>query len=107
MISQTGREAALEECYLSLFGKLTTKPFNHRAARDTMKKVWRMSYERKVMEVGLDILQFNFNSEFQLKWVLENGLWSFENNLLLLRRWESGLSSRNMSFIKSPFLIQI
>ncbi|GMY22623.1 putative membrane protein yuid [Fagus crenata] len=59
-----GREAALEECYLSLFGKLTTKPFNHRAARDTMKKVWRMSYEQQAgRERGSRICKYLFGDD--------------------------------------------
>jgi hypothetical protein len=107
-LSQEGRVAVLEDCSLSLFGKfLSTKSFNRRAARETMKRVWKMNSECKILEVGMDILQFKFNTGFQLNWVVENGPWSFENNLLLLRRWEKGLSTRNLSFTHTPFWIQI
>jgi hypothetical protein len=91
-IVRTGRERILEECSLSLFGKfLTTIPFNRRAARDTMRMAWRMGSDLKILEVGDDILQFIFPIEFQMQWVLNNEPWSFENHLLLLRRWERGL----------------
>jgi hypothetical protein len=107
-LSQEGRVAVLEDCSLSLFGKfLSTKSFNRRAARETMKRVWKMNSECKILEVGMDILQFKFNTGFQLNWVVENGPWSFENNLLLLRRWEKGFSTRNLSFTQTPFWIQI
>ena len=40
-ISDEGRVEALESCQLSLIGIfLTCKPFNKRAAYNTLKKVW-------------------------------------------------------------------
>lgn len=60
-----------------------------------------------MLEVGNDILQFKFPTEFQLQWVLDNGPWSFENNLLLICRWESGLSNMNMQLTHSLFWIQV
>lgn len=107
-ISAERRGNSLEECSLSLFGRLLTgKPFNRRAARDTLKTVWRMGPDFSIQEVGEDILQFKFPNEFQLKWVLDNGPWSFENNLLLLRRWERGLSTKKLCFTHAPFWIQV
>jgi hypothetical protein len=94
-IVKTSRERILEECSLSLFGKfLTTIPFNRRAARDTMRMAWHMGSDLKILEVRDDILQFIFPIEFQMQWVLNNEPWSFENHLLLLRRWERGLRTR-------------
>ena len=107
-ITAEKRGNTLEECSLSLFGKFqTSRPFNRRAARDTMRSVWRMGSELQILEVGNDILQFKFPTEFQRQWVVDNGPWSFENNLLLLRRWERGLSFRTIQFTHSLFWIQI
>ncbi len=61
----------------------------------------------KVLEVGNDILQFKFPTQFQLDWVLYNSPGSFENNLLLLCKWEKGLSSHNMSLSHMTFWIQV
>jgi hypothetical protein len=72
-----------------------------------MRSVWRMGSEIQILEVGNDILQFKFPTEFQRQWVVDNGPWSFENNLLLLRRWEKGLSFRTIQFTHSLFWIQI
>ena len=59
------------------------------------------------MEVGRDILRFKFANEYQLRWVETNGPWNFENNLLLLKRWERGMTASNVSFTHSPFWVQI
>ena len=61
----------------------------------------------KIVEVGNDIFQFKFASEFQLRWVETIGPWNFENNLLLLKRWERGMTANNITFIHSPFWVQI
>ena len=61
----------------------------------------------KIVEVGNDILQFKFANEYQLRWVKTNGPWNFENNLLLLKRWERGMMASNISFTYSLFWGQI
>ena len=59
------------------------------------------------MEVGNDIFQFKFNSKYQMEWVEKNGLWNFDNNLLLLCRWRKGLSAANIVFSHSPFWVWV
>ena len=44
---------------------------------------------------------------FQLEWVKRNGLWNFENNVLLLSRWRKGLTLANLVFTHAPFWIQV
>jgi len=51
--------------------------------------------------------QFKFASEYQLQWVETNDLWNFENNLLLLKRWERGMTANNIKFTHSPFWLQV
>jgi len=83
------REKILEECLLSLFGRfLTSRPINLRAAKNLLRNSWKFGPNLKILEVGEGLLQFKFNMESQLQWVLNNGLWSFDNSFLLLRRWE-------------------
>lgn len=98
----------LEECSLSLFGRLLTdRHQNQRALKNTMRAAWKMGSDLQIVDVGNNILQFKFGSEYQLKWVEQNGPWNFDNNLLLLSRWRIGLSAANIKFTHSPFWVQI
>ena len=75
----------LEECSLSLLGKfLITRTFNQRAAKGLLRSVWRMGLDLHIVEVGNGLFQFKFTMESQLKWVLANGPWSFEDHHLVL-----------------------
>ena len=102
------RTDLLEECALSLFGRLLTdRHQNLRTLKSTLKSAWKMGSDLQIVEVGNSVLQFKFNSEYQLQWVERNGPWNFDNNLLLLCRWRKGLSASNILFTHSPFWVQI
>ena len=107
-ITTKSRTDLLEECALSLFGRLLTdRHQNLRALKSTLKSTWKMGSDLQIVEVGNSVLQFKFNSEYQLQWVERNGPWNFDNNLLLLCRWRKGLSASNIFFTHSPFWVQI
>ncbi|KAK7841132.1 uncharacterized protein CFP56_015764 [Quercus suber] len=107
-ISTTGRSDLLEECALSLFGRLLAdRHQNMRALKSTLRSAWKMGSDLRIVDVGKNILQFKFNSKYQMEWVERNGPWNFDNNLLLLCRWKKGLSVNNILFTHSPFWIQI
>ena len=59
------------------------------------------------MEVGSNLFQFKFNSEFELDRVVRRGPWSFDNQVLMLRQCVKNLGifslslNRMMSFIES------
>ena len=104
VISTMSRLDLMEECALSLFGKLLfDRQQNQKALKSTLKAAWKMGSELRIVDVGKDILQFKFTSEYQMEWVERNGPWNFDNNLLLLCRWKKGLSVSNISFTHSPF----
>ena len=53
----------LEECALSLFGRLLTdRHQNLRALKNTLKSAWKMGSDLQIVEVGNSVLQFKFNS---------------------------------------------
>ncbi|KAL0012232.1 hypothetical protein SO802_007340 [Lithocarpus litseifolius] len=107
-ITTKSRVDLLEECSLSYFGRLLTdRHQSQRALKNTLRSAWKMRSDLQIVEVGNKILQFKFNSEFQLQWVERNGLWNFENNLLPLCKWRKGLSVSNIVFTHSPFWVQI
>ena len=98
----------LEECTLSILGRfLSDKPVNLRAAKNLLQTVWRMGNDLKIVELREGLLQFKFSLESQLKWVIENGLWCFDNHLLVLRRWEKGMTAMNVSFPRIQLWVQV
>ena len=107
-ISSMNRFDLIEECALSLFGKLLTdRHQNQRALKSTLRAAWKMGLNLRIVDVGENIYQFKFSSEYQLEWVEKKGPWNFDNNLLLLYRWRKGLSVSNITFTHVPFWVQI
>ena len=102
------RKQILEECSLSLLGMfLTTKPINLRATKNLLRLVWKMGSDLKMTDVGDGFIQFKFAIESQLVWVLNNGPWSFDNHLLLLRRREKGMTAFSVNFQYLPICVQV
>jgi hypothetical protein len=108
VITGANRAIALEECEHSLLGRfLTHRPPNLRAAKSTLRTAWRMGDEVRMVDVGPGLIQFKFRNAFQMRWVLEHSPWNFDNHLLLLRRWESGMTPANLTFTHALFWIQV
>lgn len=102
------RSYLMEECALSLFGKLlSNRQQKQKALKSTLRAAWKMGYELRIVDVGKDILQFKFISVHQMECVERKGPWNFDNNLLLMCRWKKGLSVSNISFTHSPFWVQV
>ena len=100
------RDRMLEECSLSLLGKfLTNKSYNQRAAKALLRSVWKMGSDVRIVNVGDGVFQFKFSMESQLKWVLANGPWSFEDHPLVLCRWERGMTASSVRFISIPMWV--
>lgn len=102
------REKALEECSLSLIGRfLTTKPINSRAAKSLLRSVWKFGQDLRISDVGDGLFQFKFTMDSQIEWVLNNGPWSFDGHILLLRRWEKGMTAYSVNFTHISFWVKI
>ena len=102
-ISSNSTPDLLEECALSLFGRLLAdRNQNQRALKNTLRSAWKMGSDLRIVEVGNNILQFKFSSMYQLEWVERSGPWNFEINLLLCQ-WRKGLSLANLVFTHAPF----
>ena len=103
-ITTSYRSGLLEECSLSIFSKLLLNiQQNQRVLKNTLRSARKMGSNLQIMDVGNNVLQLKFNSEYQLKWVKKNGPWNFNKNLLLLSRWRRGLTTSNIDFSHSPF----
>lgn len=61
-VSEEGRKNEINSCVLSLIGKfLTCKPFNRKAANNTLRKAWGLDKELQISEVGLNLFNLSFN----------------------------------------------
>lgn len=59
-ITTRSRIELLEECSLSLFGKLlSNRNQNQRALKSTLRLVWTMGSDLQIVDVGNNILQFS------------------------------------------------
>lgn len=98
----------LEECSLSLMCRFhTTKPINMWATKNLLRSVWKLGHNLKITDVGEGLMQFKFSIESQLNWVLNNGPWSFDNHLLLFKRWERGMTAFTVDFKYVPIWVQV
>lgn len=64
-----GRKEEIESYALSLIRKfLTCKPFNKKAAQDTLRRAWGMDEGMQIVDVGLNLFQFKFKFKTELSW---------------------------------------
>ena len=96
-ISDEGRLEAIESCTLSLIGKLLMcKLFNKMVAKNTLRRAWGLDDMMQILEVGPNLFQLKFQSEFDITQILRGGPWSFDNQLLMLQRWKKGMNVGNI-----------
>ncbi|KAK7822842.1 uncharacterized protein CFP56_036059 [Quercus suber] len=107
-ISNEGRKEAIESCHLSLIGKfLTCKSYNKLAAKNTIRRAWGLNESMQILEVGLNLFQFKFQSEFDLDRILRGGPWTFDNQLLLLKWWNRGMTVGKIRLEAASLRVQI
>ena len=107
-ISDEGRKEEIESCSLSLIGKfLTCKPFNKRAVLNTLRRAWGLDEGVQMVEVGANLFQFKFKTEFEMERIIKSGPWSFDNQVLMVKRWKQGMTAGNVQFDSVALWIQI
>ena len=57
--------------------------------------------------MGPNLFQFKFETEFDITRILQDGPWSFDNQLLLLQRWQKGMTVGNIRLEHASLWIQI
>ena len=108
LVRPTQRAKTLEEYSNSIIGKfLTSRQINLRAAKNVLRSAWKMGNDLKIIDVGDGLFQFKFALENQLRWAMDNGPWSFDDQLLVLRKWEKGKTARSVSFPVIPIWVQV
>ena len=79
-IPDEGRKEGLENCVLSLIRKfLTCHPFNKKATITTLRRAWGLEEAIQIVEVGTNLFQLKFQSEFEMNQMLKGGPWTFDN----------------------------
>ena len=107
-VGSAHRDRMLEECSLSLLGRfLMTRVFNQRAAMALLQSVWKMGFDVRIVDVRDGVFQFKLTMGSQLKWVLANGPWSFEDHPLVLCKWERGMTVNSVCFNSIPMWVQV
>ena len=61
----------------------------------------------QILEVGPNLFQSKFQSEFNLDRILRGGPWSFDNQLQLLQRWKEGMTVGNIRLESTSLCVQI
>ena len=61
----------------------------------------------QILEVGPNLFQFKFQSEFDLDRIFRGGPWTFDNQLLLLKRWNKGMIVGNIRLEAASLWVQI
>ncbi|KAK9986874.1 hypothetical protein SO802_031825 [Lithocarpus litseifolius] len=107
-IPDEGRREVIESCTLSLIGKfLTCKSFNRRAAKSVLRRAWGLENALQILEVGANMFQFKFQSEFDMNRVITGGPWTFDNQLLMLQHWQKRMNVGNIKWTHASLWVQI
>ncbi|MCL0113584.1 DUF4283 domain-containing protein, partial [Klebsiella pneumoniae] len=61
----------------------------------------------QILDVGQNLFQFKFKSEFDMMHILRGGPWSFDNQLLMLKRWTKGMTAGNIKWEHASLWVQI
>lgn len=107
-VSDEGRMDEIDSYALILIEKfLTSKPFNRKAAKNTLWRAWGLDKELQISKVGMNLFQFKFQSEYELERIFRGGPWTFNNQLLMLTRWRKGMSANNVVLEHASLQVQI
>ena len=60
-----------------------------------------------MVEVGSNLFQFKFHSEFDLERIFNGGPWSFDNQMLLLTKWRKSMNAHNVRLNLASLWVQI
>lgn len=91
-----------------LVGKLLTeKPVKFNFMKETLAGVWRPGKGMTVSEVADKLYLFQFFHEIDMKRILEDGPWAYEQSLLVLKKLELHQSPFEIQLTKEEFWVQI
>lgn len=87
IIAEGDEDVGEESFQRSLAGKLWTEsPFNIRAFKQTIVDAWKLKWSVEVQELAKNLFLFIFSTKRDLDNVISSGPWSFNRNILVLKR---------------------
>ncbi|KAL8545825.1 hypothetical protein ACS0TY_005807 [Phlomoides rotata] len=91
-----------------LVGKvLTNKPLNAFGFLESMKRAMAPTGGFAAREIDKNLFSFQFNSEMDLRAVLEREPWHFDKNVLVLKEFGRGQQPADVNFNSAAFWVRI
>ncbi|KAI8016081.1 Uncharacterized protein LOK49_LG05G01337 [Camellia lanceoleosa] len=99
---------AEDKSWLCLVGTvLAMRPFNLEALRTTMESVWNPSKGMRTKVIKKNLFLFQFNHIIDKRRVLQNGPWSFDKNIILLKEVTDSWQPSQIAFSTAVFWVQV
>nr|GMD36157.1 uncharacterized protein LOC109167503 [Ipomoea batatas] len=99
---------AVDDFRFTLVGRIMTeKIVKFTFMRDTMASVWRPRYGIAAKDLQNNTFLFQFFHELDMQRALEDGPWSFEQNLLVLSKIHPGMPPASMPLDTTEFWVKI
>ncbi|CAN1245105.1 hypothetical protein LINGRAPRIM_LOCUS2901 [Linum grandiflorum] len=76
---------------------------NFNVMRVRMAKVWQPGRGVEVVDLGGQLYLFRFFHEFDIRWVVDCGPWTFDSHLLVLHELRAGEQLGGSTYIRCGF----
>lgn len=103
----TLRHSEPESEFLAVGRLLTHKPVKFRFLKDTMESIWQPAMGMKVKELHPRLYLFRFFHQRDITRIIEDGPWTYNQSLLILRRLEKHEDPKGVPLSNAEFWIQV
>jgi hypothetical protein len=103
--SEVSHEALLELCLVGTV--LTDRPVRFQFMEERLPSIWRPGQGVTITQAGENRFHFQFYHEWDVERVLQNGPWTFEGFLLVLKKLEIGEAIAEVQFNKAEVWVQV
>lgn len=90
-----------------LLRRASGKGFKKKLLVELLSGVWKVNKQPTFQKVENNILLVNFQTEKDGDMVLEGGPWSFEGEVLILQKWEEGMTAEDFNNTKINIFVQV